>query len=298
MALDVAAAVANGGGVIASDGTVTALRPKGKKQTKKTKKPAPSADSNNRPNKFLPTDRITFIRQLDILRGWAAASGPTNKIVSNNDVADIVKMQASTISMGNAFFAQNGFLTKADGGYVPAPEVFSFLRSYSWSPETAATKLAPIIAKTWFAEELLPALAYGPLSTDDAIKHLADACTAGPEYRGQLRFLLDYLGNSGLIEWDGAQVRKGNINPSVTPSPNTDIPQTPSNPPPAAEPSKRVAPTFFGTTEGAVNFNVSVRVEMSEFKTWKPEVVAAFFNGMAQVLAAKAQLDRIESEEK
>lgn len=268
------------------------------KPTKKAKKTAPVAASGSKPNKFLPTDRITFPRQLDLLRGWAAASGPTQKIVSNNDVGPIVKMTGSTVSISNAFFGQNGFLIKADGGYIPASDVFSFLRAYEWSPDTAATKLAPIVGKTWFAEELLPKLAFGPLTTDEAIQHLADACTAGPGYRGQLRFLLEYMAASGLVEWDGAQVRKGSatVTATTTSAPNTDIPQTPSNPPPSGESSKRVAPTFFGTTEGAVNFNVSVRVDMGEFATWKPERIAAFFNGMAQVLAAKADVEKVKGE--
>jgi len=272
----------------------------------KPKKPAPKAGkvgsaaaAASKPNKYLPTDRITFIRQLDLLRGWAAASGPNNKIVSNDEVAQIVKMATSTLSMNNAFYAQSGLLVKTDGGFIPAPEVFSFLRGYEWSPESAASKLAPVIVKTWFADALLPKLAFGPITTDEAIQRLADVCNAGPDYRGQLRFLLEYLTAAGLTEWDGNQVRKGSTAmTATTTAPNTDIPQTPSNPPPTAEPSKRVGPTFFGTTEGAVNFNVSVRVDMGEFATWKPERIAAFFNGMAQVLAAKADVEKVKDEPK
>jgi hypothetical protein len=274
--------------------------PQKQKTETKPKKPAPKAAKTSaaaaasKPNKYLPTDRITFIRQLDILRGWAAASGPNNKIVTNDEAAGIVKMATSTLSMNNAFYMQSGLLVKTDGGFIPAPDVFSFLRAYEWSPESAASKLAPIIAKTWFADALLPKLAFGPISTDEAIQRLADVCNAGPDYRGQLRFLLEYLTAAGLTEWDGNQVRKGSTTVSATTNaPNTDIPQTPSNPPPAAEPSKRVSPTFFGTTEGAVNFNVSVRVDMGEFASWKPERIAAFFNGMAQVLAAKADVEKV-----
>jgi hypothetical protein len=296
MTLAAAAVTTNGDAVITSDAIHAETKSKRKNHAKKAKKNAAMPSSGSKPNKFLPTDRITFIRQLDILRGWAAASGPTNKVVSNNDVADIVKMQSSTVSVGNAFFSQNGFLIKADGGYIPAAEIFSFLRAYEWSPETAANKLAPILSKTWFAEELLPRLTFAPLTTDEAIQHLADSCNAGPDYRGQLRYLLDYLAAGGLVEWDGAQVRKGSATVTATTAPNTDIPQTPSNPPPTTEPSKRVAPTFFGTTEGAVNFNVSVRVDMGEFASWKPERIAAFFNGMAQVLAAKADVEKSGSE--
>lgn len=257
-------------------------------------KPAPAQRAASKPTKYLPTDRITFPRQLDLLRGFAAASGATGKIVTNNEVGEIVKMTGSTVSINNAFFAQNGFLTKADGGYIPTPEVLSFLRAYEWSPDTAATKLAPIVNRTWFAEELLPKLSFGQLTTNEAIQHLADACNAGPDYRGQLRFLLEYMTASGLIEWDGNQVRKGGTAVTSSAAPSSDIVQTPSNPPPgAAEPKRAVAPTFFGTTEGAVNFNVSVRVDMGEFSNWKPERIAAFFNGMAQVLAAKADVENV-----
>ena len=268
--------------------------PKKHKAAKKAKKAVPVASSGSKPNKFLPTDRITFPRQLDLLRGWAAASGQTGKVVSNNDVGPIVKMTGSTVSINNAFFGQNGFLTKADGGYVPAPDVFSFLRAYQWSPDTAATKLAPIVSRTWFAEELLPKLTFGPLTTNEAIQHLADACNAGPDYRGQLRFLLEYMNASGLVEWDGNQVRKGGTVVTSSSAPSSDIVQTPSNPPPSAsEPKRASAPTFFGTTEGAVNFNVSVRVDMGEFASWEPKRIAAFFNGMAQVLAAKADVENV-----
>lgn len=266
-----------------------------KRRTYKATRLASSA--TGKPNKYLPTDRITFVRQLDLLRGWAAASGPNAKVVGNEEVSKIVKMAASTLSMNNAFYAQNGFLAKADGGYIPALEVFSFLRAYEWSPENAATKMAPILTKTWFAEALLPKLAFGPITTDEAIQRLADEINAGPEYRSQLRFLLDYLGNGGIIEWDGNQVKKGGYAVPHTAGPNTDTVQTPSNPPPSpAEVPKRVAPTFFGTTEGAVNFNVSVRVDMGEFASWKPERIAAFFAGMAQVLAAKADVEKNKDE--
>ena len=45
--------------------------------------------------------------------------------------------------------------------------------------------------------------------------------------------------------------------------------------------------------EGKVQFHISVRVDMAEFATWKPARIAAFFNGIAQVLATKARADEI-----
>jgi hypothetical protein len=243
----------------------------------------------------LPTPRITFSKQLDILRAFAAASGPTGKVASNDDVGEIVKMNASTISLANPFLASGGLITKTDGGYIPCSEVMSFLRAYEWSPDTAAQKLAPVLAKTWFAEELLSKLAFGPMSADEAIQDLADAASAAPEYRGQLEILLDYLAVAGLIQRDGNQIKKGGTvvtSSATTPLEASAPAKSDNSPPPQESPPKPIVPTFFGTTEGAVNFHVSVRVDMGEFANWKPDRIAAFFSGMAQVLAAKANVEK------
>lgn len=261
---------------------------------KKKAKPGPKP-VGERPTKYLPTPRITFSKQLDILRAWAAASGPTGKVASNDAVAEIVKMNSSTVSLANPFLASGGLITKADGGYIPCPEVMSFLRAYEWSPDTAAQKLAPVIASTWFAEELLSKLAYGPMTEDEAIQDLADAASAGPEYRGQLEILLSYLAAAGLIQRDGNQIKKGAVTmtaaltaPSESTPPKQEAGAISQEPTPAPKP---VIATLFGTTEGAVNFHVSVRVDMGEFANWKPERIAAFFGGIAQVLAAKAKVE-------
>lgn len=280
-------------------GTTHAAPPKAKpqeaKKEKRESKPAPKPAVSSKPTKFLPTDRITFSRQLDILRAWAAASGPLGKPVTNNDVADIVKMQASTVSMANAFFSSIALLTKTEAGYIPSQEVLAFLRNYEWSPETAAQKLAPAISKAWFAQELLNKLAFGPLTEDECIQDLADASAAGPDYRGQLRLLLEYLAASGLIQRDGNQVKKGNVNMTAASAAATN-----EAPPPMPKPENqtqdlsKTMPSLFGTTEGQVQFNIAVKVSMGEFANWQADRIAAFFGGIAQVLAAKAKIEKAE----
>jgi hypothetical protein len=52
-----------------------------------------------------------------------------------------------------------------------------------------------------------------------------------------------------------------------------------------------VVTSFAAPTEGIVQFHVSVRVDMGEFKGWAPERIAAFFGGIAQVLAAKGKVE-------
>src|SRR6266446_1936686 len=111
-----------------------------------------------RGKKLLPTVRIALPRQFDLLRAWAAASGPSKKPVQLADAAEIVKMAANTITLANPFFCDVGLLQRQDGGFVPSDEVVAFSRGYEWNPETAAQKLAPLLAATWFGQALMPKL--------------------------------------------------------------------------------------------------------------------------------------------
>lgn len=257
--------------------------------------PAPAS----KPTKFLPSERITFNRQLDILRGWAAASGPLRKAVTNVEVAKIVNMQPSTVSMNNAFYASVGLLSKAEGGYAPAEDVMAFLRAYDWNKETAAQKLAPVLSKAWFYEALASKLEFGARPEADCLQDLGDAANAGQDYKNNLKMLLEYLLAVGLVQRDGGLIKKGGTNmatsaASATVSGETS-PQTLKSEMGAMvqEPSK-ITPSLFGTTEGQVQFNIAVKVNMSEFATWQADRIAAFFSGIAQVLAAKAKVEQSE----
>lgn len=267
-------------------GTITPKSP-----TDGASPPSPSA---GRPTRTLPTDRVQFQKQLNIVRAYAAVSGPTGKPVTLSEVASVTKMNSSTISLCNAFFADVGFIEKnAAGSYVPSAEVASFLRAYQWNPDTAAHKLAPLLRRTWFSQVLTPKLAMGGIDQTEAIRDLADAAAAGPKYRNQLELLLDYLEAAAVIRRDGSTIREGvrsdgpddvRAEPASRPMPSMS-PDASSPRPPA------VATAFTQPTEGVVQFHVSVRVDMAEFATWQADRITAFFGGIAQVLAAKGQLE-------
>ena len=57
------------------------------------------------------------------------------------------------------------------------------------------------------------------------------------------------------------------------------------------KPGKNVQ-TALQSTDGGVTFNVNVQVDMAEFATWRPERISAFFRGIAEVLAAKADVEK------
>ena len=174
-------------------------------QEKVTELAAPVAAKKSRPIEALPTPRISFANQLGLLRAYVAASGPGGDPVTNDDVAGIVNMSAGTVTLANAFFADVGFLRRVDGGggYIPANEVVAFARTYHWDPDRAPRELAPLVAGAWFAQVLVPRLKYQGLPEDRAVSALGQHANAGPQYRTQLRTLLDYLEITGVVGRDG-----------------------------------------------------------------------------------------------
>lgn len=246
-----------------------------------------------RPTRVLPTDRIAFPKQLDLLRIYAVASGPTRKTVTLAEVENIIKMKSSTISLANPFFTDIGLIQKVDKGFVPADALLNYQRAHAWNPDVAAHKLQPVIEATWFAQALLPILHYRPMSETEAIGALADACNASPDYEPQLHLLLDYLSAAGFISSEGGQVRAIIQQATERSTPAPAQPDVPTEVPAASMPSKAaIATAFSQPTEGTVQFHVSVRVDMNEFAGWKADRIAAFFGGIAQVLAAKGALER------
>ena len=165
--------------------------------------------TRSKPFKVLPTERVGFEKQLSVLRGFAAASGPEHKSVSNREVGQIVQMHENTVSTCNPFFADIGFLSKEGMKQRPSEEVFSYASSYEWDIEKAAHKLAPLLRKTWFAASLIPKLAFRTLTEDEAVTFLADEAKASKDYKANLELLLGYLRVAGVVQFDGASYTLG-----------------------------------------------------------------------------------------
>jgi hypothetical protein len=273
-----------------TSGVVQEIPTKQKPQKKSSAVPKPKSPVESRPTKTLPTDRISFDKQLDILRAYAAASAGGTKSATLDEVSAVVKMAVTTISMANPFFSNIGLITKSDMSYLPSGDVVGFLRAYDWNKETASRKLAPTISQTWFWEAISPLVSYGPQEQDALITALAEACSAGPEYRKQLGILIDYAVAAGLVERDGTQIRAPKSSSAATSmASRTDTPKAVDS---AADIAKsRVVTAFTQSPEGSVNFNISVKVDMAEFAGWQADRIGAFFAGIAKVLAAKANIE-------
>jgi hypothetical protein len=250
--------------------------------------------AEERPVKALPTDRLSFPKQLEVLRAYAVASGQTGKAVTNSDLANLTKLNVSSAGLNNSFFSEIGLITKSGNGYVPATEVVNFNRQWGYNTSTAGHKLAPALRRTWFGEIICSRLQMRPMTDKEAIGELADEAKAGQRYASQLSTLLDYLETAGLVTQEGGMVRQGVMIRAADEPARTEPASeaTPMVPVPTPPPMGAVSTGFASAPEGAVKFHVDVTVDMKEMATWKPEVVAAFFAGVAQVISAKAMVER------
>jgi hypothetical protein len=275
---------------------VGTIPPDGQSSSDTTAKPPVS----EKPSKALPTDRVGVTKQFDMLRGYAAITSQGKTAVTNTEVSELVKIHPNTAILANPFFLDVGFLRKEGNGYAVAPEVMSYVKAIGWNAETAAQKLAPLLSRTWFANVLLPRLRMGkPITEREAIELLADASGAGPRYEGQLKNILSYLTQSGLVRKEGDSYRDGGavIQEEAPMRSDTTTQRTDDEEPRIAQPREPVRGSSLSTAfsqapEGVLRFNVDVSVDLKDFATWQPDRITAFWSGIAQVLAAKANVEQ------
>jgi hypothetical protein len=259
----------------------------------------PTVVAPSKPNKVLPSERIASEKHLDVLRAFAAASGPGNNMVTTEEVAKIVDMAPSTVGLLNPFFCDTGLIQRLEAGkFLPSQEVLNFAKAWNWNQETAAHKLAPLIIKTWFADPLMRLLSFQPIEEKQAIAELAEKASASPEYADQLHLLLDYMRAAGLVQIENGMVRAAKQTSPINSTPS-DHEQTHHGQ--AAKETVAIKSTistaFSQAAQGVVNFHVDVKINMDEFARWSPDRISAFFSGIAQVLAAKGAIEKEGSKE-
>lgn len=250
--------------------------------------------ASEKPSRALPTYRISYLKQLEILRAYSALASQGSVAPTNPAVAELVELHRNTTGLASPFFVDVGFLAKAGDGYVPASEVVAYGKASSWNQETAGAKLGPILRNSWFGKALLPHLQMGEVEERRAIEIIALECNAGPKYEGQIKTVLQYLATAGIILREGDVIRA--VTTAALEAPvadeRTDMTDTAKDKEPVR--SVGVATGFAHVPEGMLRFNVDVNVDMREFASWSPERISAFWAGIAQVLAAKAKVEGSE----
>lgn len=159
-----------------------------------------AAKTRAEPAEALPTNRVAFDRQVKCLLAYGFGSERGTKSVSIETVANSVGMNASTVSLCNPFFVRIGLITKVGREFMPSDAVLDMARAHEFNPETATQRLAPVIARAWFARALEGKLRLGATDMSDAVQILADKANVGKDNENQLHMLIDYMRESGLVK--------------------------------------------------------------------------------------------------
>lgn len=250
--------------------------------------------SEPKPTRVLPTNRVAFTKQQDILRAFGAL-GAGNKAVSNTEVSKLVNLHNATVGLLTPFLADVGLLRRTPEGFTVSEEVVKFNQAFQWSPESAGQRMSPVISRAWFSEPILSRLRFSPLPEDDAIRELAIVASAGPSYKQHLSNLIDYLELAGLITRENEMIRlaqQRTARPDADKDEEQRVSTAVSTEPPPPSRQSPFATGFVNDAAGVVQFNISVKVDMTEFGAWEATRISAFFAGIAQVLAAKANMER------
>src|SRR5271165_5335563 len=94
--------------------------------------------------KVLPTDRIAFDRQVEILRAYAACyESNGGKPVSNADAGNTLKpaFSASTLGVAVPFFTDISLISRSGSDFVPCPELVAYNQAVALSPLEAKRKI-------------------------------------------------------------------------------------------------------------------------------------------------------------
>jgi hypothetical protein len=294
-----------------ANGTAESAKAPALAEDKKPIELKPPPGPVRRPKQLLPTTRIAAAKQIDLLRAFDAAAGTKLVPVGLADVGKVAGMAANTISLATPFFASVGLLVKDGQKFLPASAVHDYVVAFEWQPDVAAHRLSPAFRSTWFWEELEAQLKFKQSMRETEVEALlAQKAEATQDYRQNIQWIIAFLEIVGLISRDSGTVRFGPAYAQTsferTPQPaeselptngarETSVPTTgvPAVPASASKAGAAgLTTSFTQQPEGALTFHVSVRVEMSEMKDWHPDRIAALFAGVAQVLAAKANVEK------
>lgn len=252
-------------------------------------------EGSHRGSKPLPTIRIAFNKQLDLLRAYGAASGIERKPVSLTKAAEMVGLAPATTSLANGFFVDARLLQKVEGPqpqFIPSQAVLDFAAAHQWKADAPAAKLGPLLTDTWAYQALEPRLRYsGDIPENQAIQLLAEACGATTDYRPNLLIILQYLEAAGLLTRDGQTVRRiDRAAVGAMPEPQGEV--TTPNVTIVERTTRRDGGSGGpGRTEGQIRFAISFNIDVAELRGWSADRIATLFEGISKVIAANGGED-------
>jgi hypothetical protein len=169
----------------------------------------PSAGSAGRAQKqradrSLPTDRLSFEKQAEVLRVIAQI----RRAVAAEDLSAAIGLKGNTGGLNNKFFRDSGWINPAGrGAYTAADVLVEYHRHLNVDPaDTAGARrhLAESARSSWYWQVLEPMLAGGIRQT--LVLHALSKEAAAYDHTQQLLLILEWLEWLGLIQREGEMV--------------------------------------------------------------------------------------------
>jgi hypothetical protein len=188
--------------------------PKSATASGSTGAPVPPAagrpNARTRARKSLPTDRLKFEAQIELLQRFGRISGSQKRLVTTEEVARAQKVSANTAGLNNGFFVDAGWLQKQGRGHFIATDaLLKYVQKVQFDTENAAAAaalLAETMRNSWYWQSLANQVGNGGLPRGEALVILSTEAGAGQEYKVQLDHVLNWLQYVGLIRLDEKMV--------------------------------------------------------------------------------------------
>jgi hypothetical protein len=172
-----------------------------------------------RPERPIPTDRLRFDNQLEVLKAVASLSGNNRRGVGAETMSASIGLKGGTGGLNSRFFRSvNWFDAVGRGEYTASPGLLAFQQHINVDPEglvEATAGMRSEIRRSWVWEVVGPMLESGnPVREKAVLLALAQAAGA-TNHTTQLETIIEWLVWVGVIVRDGEQIRLAGPVPAI-----------------------------------------------------------------------------------
>lgn len=173
----------------------------------------PSAGSGakaqkSRADRSLPTDRLSFDKQVEVLRVIAQVSGQARRPVTAEDLSAAIGLKGNTGGLSNKFFRDSGWVESAGRGmYAATAPLVEYHRHLNVDPQDvlgARRHLADAAQASWYWQTLEPMLDESG-ARQTLVLHALSKAAGAYDHTPQLLLVLAWL------EWLGLARREGEL---------------------------------------------------------------------------------------
>jgi hypothetical protein len=238
-----------------------------------------------RADKALPTDRLRFNNQEQVLLEVAHLSGNSRRGCTAEEMSASIGLKGGTGGLNSRFFRSAGWFEGVGRGlYTASQGLREYARHITIDPDdqfTASALMRDESRKSWFWNTLEPMLETGrPLAVRTALLALAKEAGAS-DHAAQLETIVEWLAWVGLIVREGDSIRLREASELVAQESIAELDQQNGaglesdhvvideevGPTPVVEPARQPVED----TGALVSFNLSVRLTADDVKELSDE---------------------------